>query len=127
LAACVVLLVTNTVCPSGAARATFDAAVWPLAPAMFSMTTVQPCAALSFWPSTRASVSVALPAVNGTTNLIARDGKSCAAADAGTRVDPASTHASAVCMSFIQVPPLSLPWGRLHACSLDNGPTATIG
>jgi hypothetical protein len=41
---------------------------------MFSTTMVQPNAALSFWPRIRASASVALPAVNGTTNRIARDG-----------------------------------------------------
>jgi hypothetical protein len=60
--------------PSGAARATFCAANIPLAPATFSMRTFHPSTAASFCPSTRASVSVALPAANGTTSLIGRVG-----------------------------------------------------
>jgi hypothetical protein len=73
-APCVVFVVMRIVCPSGSARATFWAATTPLAPPMFSMTIGCPRVFEAWSPMMRATASVALPAANGTTNLIARFG-----------------------------------------------------
>jgi len=70
----VVLVEINTVWPSGSARATFWAARTPLAPAMFSTMTGRPKVLETCSPRMRASVSVALPAWNGTMNLMLRLG-----------------------------------------------------
>src|SRR5262245_11349832 len=50
----------------------------PPAPPLFSMTTVWPRLVVSAAPTARATVSVALPAVNGTMMWIVRDGQACA-------------------------------------------------
>src|SRR5882672_11991422 len=59
----------------------------PPAPARFSTSTGWPQAALSFSPISRAAMSVALPAANGTTMRIGLTGK-LAAACAGASGDP---------------------------------------
>ena len=74
LAPCVVFVVISTVWPSGSARATFWAATMPFAPAMFSMMIDWPSVLEACSPTMRASASVALPAANGTMNLMVRAG-----------------------------------------------------
>ncbi len=58
---------TISVAPSGADLATSPAPMVPPAPARLSTTTVWPHSSVSFCPTVRARMSVALPAVNGTT------------------------------------------------------------
>ncbi len=58
---------TSSVKPSGADLATTPAPIVPPAPARLSMMTGWPHNSASFCPTVRARMSVALPAVNGTT------------------------------------------------------------
>src|SRR6185503_2632322 len=69
---------TISVVPSGGDLATALAPIVPPAPGRFSITTVWPHISLSFWPIVLARMSVALPAVNGTTIFTGLVGKSCA-------------------------------------------------
>jgi hypothetical protein len=68
-----------------------------------------------FWPSdtdmcwamTRAMVSVGPPAANGTSMMIGRDGKACAAAlchSAGTAIAPAASRRNRRRREFISIP-----------------------
>ena len=66
----------------------------PLPPPMFSIDDVWPSAAVTRFPSSRASVSVALPAANGTTNLML-----------GSDSDPALTMASARTIPAVMAAP----------------------
>src|SRR6218665_817434 len=77
------------VCPSGAARATYSAAMAPLAPALFSTITVRPSSADIFCATTRAMPSLPPPAAVGTTSVMGRSGKA-ACAPAGKASAPAS-------------------------------------
>src|SRR5512132_2143669 len=71
----------NSVYPSGLLLATYAAAMEPLAPGLFSITTGLPSDSASFWPSNRAPTSVPLPGPNATTMVMGRLGYgSCAAA-----------------------------------------------
>src|SRR6218665_31901 len=67
------------VCPSGAARATYSAAMAPLAPALFSTITVRPSSADIFCATTRAMPSLPPPAAVGTTSVMGRSGKAACA------------------------------------------------
>jgi len=65
-----VLALTITVCPSGAALATWSAPMLPLAPGLFSTITGWPRRSESFGPTVRAMMSMPVPGVKGTTTLI---------------------------------------------------------
>src|SRR5471032_2005235 len=61
------LLPSSQVVPSGAALATISAAMLPPAPGRLSMITCRPRSSPSFWPSSRASMSLGPPGVKPTT------------------------------------------------------------
>src|SRR5438046_3317444 len=61
----------------------------PPAPGWFSTTTGWPQYSESFWPNVRARISVALPAVNGTTILTGFVGHACAPANEAHKVQSA--------------------------------------
>ena len=63
----------------------------PDAPALLSMTTGCFVCAVTSWPSARASWSVALPAANGTTNVIGFSGY-CAATGMAIAATSAATQ-----------------------------------
>jgi hypothetical protein len=70
----VLQLPTISVYPSGIARATRPAAMVPSAPPTFSMMMGWPSDVRIPSPRTRAMMSVAAPAANGTIIVIGRDG-----------------------------------------------------
>src|SRR5262249_32326034 len=64
------VVVTRTLCPSGAAPLTDFAARLPPAPPRFSTTTACPKRSLSFCPTRRATTSAMPPAANATCNVM---------------------------------------------------------
>src|SRR5262245_60002620 len=83
---------TIKVVPSARDLATAPAPIVPPAPGRFSITTVWFHCSLSFWPTVRARMSVALPAVIGTTIFTGLLGKSCAAPIIGANATTAASH-----------------------------------
>jgi hypothetical protein len=75
----------NSVCPSGAERATCIAAIAPLAPGLSSTTTLCLSALPSGSAMIRVTTSVPLPAPNGTTMVIGLVGNSAFASLQATR------------------------------------------
>ena len=65
-----VFTLTNSVCPSGAARTTASVPMLPEAPTLFSTTTGRPSLCESLGPTVRAMRSMPVPGVNGTMSLM---------------------------------------------------------
>src|ERR1051325_10457915 len=80
------MVAMRSVWPSASARAAASVPTVPLAPARFSTTTGPPRVSASFWPTSRATMSVPPPGGKATMILTGFDGKGCASAVA--------THAS---------------------------------
>ena len=76
----------NRVWPSGGELTMYSAAIWLLAPGLFSTTACAPQALLKRCASARAMMSVTPPAGAGETMVMVRLGKVCA--DAGPRPRP---------------------------------------
>ena len=68
--ACVLVAAAISVVPSGAARATYSAAIEPLAPVRFSYTTGWPIEAETLSPTRRATRSSPGPGGNGMTMVM---------------------------------------------------------
>ena len=75
------LIVTNSVWPSGFSRITASAPSMPRAPGLLSMTTAWPLVRCMTSPISRATVSGDPPAGNGTTMRICLEGQRCCASE----------------------------------------------
>src|SRR5262245_36265579 len=104
---------TISVVPSGGDLATWLAPIVPPAPGRFSITTVWFHISLSFCPTVRARMSVALPAVNGTTIFTGLLGNSCASAGAPSTASPIAIERSTRIVS------ISAPWLRRRQAVVD--------
>src|SRR5262245_4241818 len=91
--ACVEVLASPSVVPSGSDRATCSVPRLPPPPTRFSTTSCWPSRSPSFWATSRATMSELLPAVNGTTKRIGRSGQRLVCACAMLAPSSATTTA----------------------------------
>ncbi len=85
--------VNSSVCPSGAAFATNELPIVPLAPVRFSTTTCWPMRGVSFSANTRASASVSPPGGNDTMIVTGLLGQACASTGAPCTAVPSAPQA----------------------------------
>ena len=104
----------NSVWPSGGELTMYSAAIWLLAPGLFSTTACWPQALLKRCASARAMMSVTPPAGAGETMVMVLLGKVCA--DAGVRAEQPERQQCSHGFFHIGIPPgAELPTFRHHA------------